>query len=180
MSLLVLAYPNINQEDYDWIQNFRERYDNRYYKIIEPHFTIVFPVSRLEESIFIKHIEGLSKDCKQIEFTLKCSTIVKDSFSDFTDIFLIPDEGNSEIIRLHDKFYTGVLKSELRLDIPFIPHIGIGASKNSGECKKLSGMINENNFCVRGTINSLDIAWYDYPEINTIKKIQLNTDLPYN
>ncbi|MGE5805432.1 MAG: 2'-5' RNA ligase family protein [Ignavibacteria bacterium] len=175
MSFLVLAYPTISQKDYNWIQKFRKKYDNRYYKIVKPHFTIVFPVNRIEESIFIKHIVELSKDNKQIDFTLKCSIIVKDSFSDFTDIFLIPDEGNSEIIRLHDKFYTGVLTSELRLDIPFIPHIGIGASKNSDESKKLSDKINENNFCIKGTINSLNITWYDYPKINTIKNIQLNT-----
>ena len=173
MSLLVLAYPNISKKDYEWIQRFRKKYDSRYYKIVKPHFTIVFPVNNIDESIFIRHIERVSQDYKPIEFSLRCSTIVKDSFSDFSDIFLVPDEGNSKIIKLHDEFYSDVLASNLRLDIPFIPHIGIGGSKFPEEYKKLSDKLNKKDFCINGIIDSLDITYYNYPELKTIKKIFL-------
>jgi hypothetical protein len=172
MSLLVLAYPKIVQKDYDWIQRFRKKYDG-YYKIVQPHFTLVFPVNNFEESIFIRHTENILKDFKQIEFSLRCSTIVKDSFSDFSHIFIVPDEGNSQIIKLHDKLYSDVLASELRLDIPFIPHIAIGGSKIPEECKKLSDKLNKIGFCIKGTINNLDLTFYNYPEVKTIKKIIL-------
>lgn len=43
MALLVLAYPELSKNDYDWIQDFRRKHDELYYKIVEPHFTIVFP-----------------------------------------------------------------------------------------------------------------------------------------
>jgi hypothetical protein len=174
MSYLVLAYPSINKKDYNWIQNFREKYDIRFYGIVEPHFTIVFPINNVGESIFIKHVKKHSKDVKTINFSIKCSIIVKDSFSDYTDIFLTPDEGNSAIIKLHDRLYTGAISSELRLDIPFIVHIAIGASKNGLECKKLSDKINEKNLCIKGVVDSLDVIWYDYPEVRTIEKIQLH------
>lgn len=176
MSLLVLAYPDVNREDYNWIQDFREKYDERFYKIVEPHFTIVFPVYKIEGSIFRNHIKNLSKDIKTFEFSLSCSSIVKDSLSDFTDLFLVPDKGNSEIIRLHDKFYTGILYPELRLDIPFIPHLAIGGSANPEECKEYSDVVNANKFCINGTINTLDIVWYDHPEVRTIEKIRLHSN----
>ena len=171
MSFAVLAYPKINDDDYRWIQDFRKKYDNRYFNVVDPHFTFVFPVNKIEESIFIRHIEKLSYDVKIIDFSLRCSIIIKDSFSDFTDIFLIPDKGNSEIIKLHDKYYSGLLFSELRLDIAFIPHIAIGGSKNAEDSKKISDKINEAKFCINGTIDSIDIIVYDYPKVETIKKV---------
>jgi hypothetical protein len=173
MSYLVLAYPLMDKKDYKWIQVFREKHDIRFYGIVKPHFTIVFPINNVRESIFIKHVKKHAKDVKTINFSIKCSIIVKDSFSDYTDIFLTPDEGNSAIIKLHDELYTGVLSPELRLDIPFIVHIAIGASKNTLECKKLSDKINEKDLCIKGVLNSLDIIWYEYPEVRTIEKIQL-------
>ncbi len=173
MSYLVLAYPKIDKKEYNWIQNFRKKYDIRFYGIVEPHFTIVFPINKVGESVFIKHVKKNAKNVETIKFSLNCSIIVKDSFSDYTDIFLTPDEGNSGIIKLHDRLYTGVLSSELRLDIPFITHIAIGASKDAGECKKLSDKINENNIHIKGVVNSLDLIWYEYPEVRTIEQIQL-------
>ncbi len=174
MSYLVLAYPEICKKDYDWIQRFRRKYDERFYTVVEPHFTVVFPVYKIEESIFINHIRKISEDIQPIEFSIGCSMIVKDSFSEFHDLFLVPDKGNSDIIRMHDKFYTGILFPELRLDIPFIPHIAIGGSDNPQECKIYSDMVNENKFCINGIINSLDIVWYDHPEVKTVEKIKLN------
>ena len=46
---------------------------------------------------------------------------------------MILKEGNEEVIKLHDKLYTGVLSQFFRKDLGYIPHIGIGlfVSKNS-------------------------------------------------
>lgn len=40
MSLLVLAYPQLEMKDYEWIQSFRAKHDERYFKVVEPNFTI--------------------------------------------------------------------------------------------------------------------------------------------
>lgn len=173
MSYLVLAYPDISKEDYEWIQDFRSKYDERFYNVVEPHFTIVFPVYKLNESVFREHIVKLSKEVPPIRFSTRRSMIVKDSLSDGFDLFLVPDEGNSEIMRLHDRFYSGILLPELRLDIPFIPHIAIGGSADPQECKKYCDLVNEKRFCIEGVISTLDIVWYDHPEVRTIEKIKL-------
>ena len=49
MSLLVLSYPEIEKKHYDWIQTLRKDNDELYYNVVEPHFTIVFPVSNFNK-----------------------------------------------------------------------------------------------------------------------------------
>ena len=41
-------------------------------------------------------------------------------------LFLTLKEGNAEIIQLYDQIYSGILSSNKRSDVPFIPHIGLG------------------------------------------------------
>ncbi len=170
VSNLVLAFPKLSRIDYEWIQSVRKKYDNRYYNIVEPHFTIVFPVFNIDESQLENHIKKVCSLFTPIQFSIRTSTVVKDSFSDFTDVFLVPDEGNSQIIKLHDKLYTDILSKELRLDIAFIPHIGIGASRNLEESKIISENLNNQNILIEGTINELDLIEYDYPKVKFIKK----------
>ena len=51
--------------------------------------------------------------------------IIKDVFSSLTHLFLVPNEGCSAFVILHDPLYTGSLTDSLRLDIPFISHLTI-------------------------------------------------------
>jgi 2'-5' RNA ligase len=156
LSNLVLAYPKLNREDYNWIQSVRKEYDNRYFNVVEPHFTIVFPLFNYNFKELEKHIANVCDNCKPIQFTIRAASVVKDSFSDYTDVLLVPDEGNSQIIKLHDKFYSGIISTDLRIDIPFIPHIGVGANKNPKESKLLCDKLNNKNICIQGIINELE------------------------
>ncbi len=173
VSNLVLAYPKLRNEDYDWIQSIRKSNDSRYYNVVKPHFTIVFPFFNYGINELQTHIENICAEIETIQFSIRAAIIVKDSFSDYTDVFLIPDEGNSQIIKLHNKLYTGIIEKELRLDIPFIPHIGIGASEEPEEAKILSDNLNRQNICIEGKISELDFVEYLYPKVSLIKKYTL-------
>jgi 2'-5' RNA ligase len=173
-STLVLAFPKISVKDYKWIQSIREKHDKIFYHVVEPHFTIVFPVFNFDLKSINNHIKIAVKNVKAIKFSILGATTVKDSFSDGADVFLIPDKGNSEIIKLHDKFYTGILLKELRLDIPFIPHIAIGRGGNIRGSKKIADKINKEKFLINGIINELDLVEYEYPIVKTINKFKLH------
>jgi 2'-5' RNA ligase len=41
-------------------------------------------------------------------------------------LFLLIQEGNSSIIRLHDEIYTGLVADCWRKDLPFVPHLTLG------------------------------------------------------
>ena len=173
MALLVLAYPQIEEKDYEWIQNIRSKEDERYYGVVEPHFTIVFPVFNIDQDIFINHVEKISKKYGTFYFAIRCAQIVKDSFSDYTDVFLVPEEGYRIFIKLHDALYTGLLEKELRLDIPFIPHIGIANSKDARKCKELSDRINAQNPEIIGAINKLSIVSYENDKVLNLTDVFL-------
>jgi 2'-5' RNA ligase len=175
MALVVVNYPTISERDYIWIQGIRAEHDI-YYEIVSPHFTLVFPCSITDEAGFVAHIERRAKRVKRIHFVLRCALVVKDCLSRYTHVFLIPDDGFSGTVRLHDRLYTGLLASELRLDIPFLPHIGVGSAVTPGACKDLAQDLNEGNFSIEGTIDSLDITSFDGKSMKTIERIRLGQD----
>lgn len=173
MALLVLAYPQIEKKDYSWIQSFRAKHDERYFGIVDPHFTLVFPADNIPQEDFIAHVQKVSRKFKEFFFVLRCAQIVKDSFCDYTDVFLIPEEGYRIFVKLHDALYTGILEKELRLDIPFIPHVGIANSGDAKISKLLADEINSENIEIVGAIGKLDIVSYKDNKVTTLKEIFL-------
>lgn len=173
MSYLVLAYPHISEHDYKWIQNFRREHDELLYQVVEPHFTIVFPTFNKTEEEFICEIEEKSNGIGKIDFSIHCSIIDKDAFNEYWHIFLTPDQGYSSIVKLHDRLYSGKLKDTLILEIPFIPHVGIGNSRDKWHCKELIDEINSSDIQIHGRINALDIVRYENDKVETLKKIFL-------
>lgn len=173
MALLVIAYPLIEEKDYNWIQTFRAKNDERFFNIVEPHFTLVFPVVNIQEKEFISHVQKAAKKIKEFFFVLRCAQIVKDSFSDFTDVFLIPEEGYRIFVKLHDSLYTSILEKELRLDIPFIPHLGIANNLDAKKCKQLADEINSKGIEIVGAISKLSVISYKNDQVELIKDIYL-------
>ena len=106
MSLLVLSYPEISQEDFNWIQKIRAEHDILHYKIVDPHFTIVFAVDDINRNEFIDHVKEQTQGFKKITFILRNAVVNKDSFSEYTYVFLVPDESRSFRVTL-----TFMLKS---------------------------------------------------------------------
>jgi 2'-5' RNA ligase len=172
MALLVLAYPKISNDDLAWIQSIRDKHDELYAKVVEPHFTLVFPVT-MDSAKLITHVKQVVTRCCEFPFTLRCAVIEKDSFNEYTHVFLVPDEGYSDLIKLHDKLYSDILQGELRLDISFIPHIGIGNSVSAQTCKKLADQINLKDFAIKGIIEKVDVVLYEGSKVSTIEQIGL-------
>lgn len=173
MAYLVLAYPELTGEDFDRIQSYRRDKDELFFKIVKPHFTIVFPVIDILEEEFIREIKDKSANFKKFDFVIRCATINKDAFSDYFHVFLAPDEGYSRFIKLHDKFYIDKLKSNLRLDIDFVPHIGIGNSKDKYACKKMVDEWNGQEFSISGRITHLTVVNYANSIVTKIEEIEL-------
>lgn len=173
MAFLVLAYPNLQSSDFDFIQKFRKDKDELFYSVVEPHFTIVFPTFDLTKEDFCQAIFDTTINIEKITFSIRCATVNKDSFSEYYHCFLVPDEGYSKIIKLHDRLYSEQLKNNLRLDIDFVPHIGIGNSKDKFECKKMADILNKKDFLINGTITNLTIVEYDNNKVIKLQDIEL-------
>ncbi|MEH1973183.1 MAG: 2'-5' RNA ligase family protein [Nostoc sp.] len=172
-SLLVVNYPTISAFEFAWIQNVRKQHDELYLQVINPHFTLVFPAFNFLEAPFINHVQQVTQKTQAFDFVIRCAVLSNDVFSQYTHVFLVPDEGYSNIVKLHDRLYTGVLTKELRQDIPFIPHIGIANSRNPQECKRVVDELNAQSFEITGRVEKLDVIWYENNRVGTIEKITL-------
>lgn len=171
MSLLVLAYPKISKKDFDFIQSYRKENDLRYFSLVKPHFTIVFSTNKLDEKDFIDEIELLSSDISQFAFELKVATINFDDSKTYYHEFLVPDKGFSNFVLLHDKLYSKSLFDQIRFDIDFIPHIGIGNSDDVKTSKSRIDALNNNGVSINGMIDTLDIVKYENNTITTLQQI---------
>ncbi|MGJ3246509.1 MAG: 2'-5' RNA ligase family protein [Elainellaceae cyanobacterium] len=65
----------MSAEDFDWIQRVRKQHDQLYWEVVDPHFTLVFPVSSLEEKAFIHHVEQAAKDIEAFDVVLRCAVL---------------------------------------------------------------------------------------------------------
>lgn len=175
MSLCVVNYPSINSRDFEWIQSIRRQHDHLFFNIVRPHFTMVFPTNDVEESTLIEHVTQILSEFKGFDAVLRCAIIGDPSFMDHAHVFLMPDEGFGNLVRLHDKLYTGILERELRLDLPFIPHIGVASVPSLKESKAIVDKLNKEEFAVRCRIDSLDVIGYEGKNTWNIKTCSFAT-----
>ncbi len=173
MSLVVVNYPAVSREDLDWMQSIRAEHDELYYGVADPHFTFVFPVFGFDRERFLEHLRERARGVERIPFACRCATVVKDATNEYTHVFLVPDEGHSAIVRLHDRLYGGPLAPHLRLDIPFIPHIAVANATDPKVCKALADGLNREGFEIAGSVDALDAASYEDDRLTTIERVPL-------
>jgi len=160
VALGVLAYPKWNPADHRRIQDFRKAHDELYYQVVNPHFAFVFPMEGVVKEAFLDEVEKQSRGFGPIEFEIRCATPNKDAFLPYYHLLLVPDLGCSRVVRLHDRLYSGLFRPHLRLDIDFIPHVGIANSKDPEQVKLWVDSWNAGEFCIGGRIESLTAIDY--------------------
>ena len=173
MSLLVLTYPVLSPTDYQWIQAIRVTHDLRYSQVVAPQFTLVFPVATLDPQRFVTHITQHIHGVHPFRFVLRRALLHKDPFTPSTQVFLVPDEGYSHFVKLHDRLYTGPLAPELRLDLPFIAHITVANSVDPHACKCVAATLNAQDFAIVGRVETLEVVWYDGTRVATVEQLLL-------
>lgn len=172
MSYLVLAYPVFKDKDLAWIQAIRKEND-RNFKLVKPHFTLIFETTGIPEKEFIRHTMTISGKTKPIKITIKGATMVYGPLEPTWYTFLIPDEGNYRINRLHDSLYSGILAEKRIWKITYKPHITVGHFDKEEDCRKLVNEINRKEVKIEGVVNSIDVVEYDNNEIRMIEKFNL-------
>jgi 2'-5' RNA ligase len=172
MSLLVVAFTKIGDDDFNWIQEYRRKNDELYFSVIDPHFTLIFPVDAPLQQ-FVEEIESCAADLHQIEFEITKAVVNNDAFTEYCYEFLVPGKGYPQIVDLHDKLYEKNLQGYWRKDIEYIPHITIGNSKSYSKCLQAVNQLNSKQFSIAGTIDELSVVDHSANRVLTIKKIRL-------
>ncbi|MFH1917347.1 MAG: 2'-5' RNA ligase family protein [Nanoarchaeota archaeon] len=108
------------------VREIRKVYDPQY-QLVKPHVTLVFPFTGIPEDVLDTHIKGSLKGISG--FSMRLKGIMKSPKEYY--LYLLVDEGKKEILNIHDKLYTKLLKR--RTDIPYIPHVTIGVFSSKKE-----------------------------------------------
>lgn len=173
MALAVVNYPRFESADYEWIQSVRRDHDPLYFKIIDPHFTLVFPTDAVEENTLTDHVRSCIAGMAPFEVVFRCVLLGDPDFEEHAHAFLVPDEGLSTVVRLHDRLYTGLLAGELRLDLPFLPHVGIANAPTPAACKTIVDRLNAKPFEIRARVEELHVIGFDGKRVWKIERLAL-------
>ena len=127
MALTVLGRPRLTAADAAWIRVLRDRHAWALRAPeIGPHVTLVFPTDSTDATTATGHLAVVAGEIAAFSLAFRCALPVADAPSGGTYIYLVPDEGFSTLVRLHDRLYSGPFADALRLDLPYIPHITLG------------------------------------------------------
>ncbi|PLW67953.1 hypothetical protein C0039_15065 [Pseudohalioglobus lutimaris] len=173
--LYTLCYPTLSDKDHEFIRSFRREHDLPFRDVVDHHFTVVFGISDFPEDTYSEHVRTILQDQKSIDFVCRYAALGDDSDSDDFYVFLTPDEGLSDICRLHDKLYSGKLKQFHRIEIPYIPHIGIATMPDARRIQFLCDELNASSFSIGGTLESATICAYDGTQVVDLERIEFET-----
>lgn len=153
--LHTLAYPRLGASDSAFIEEFRRQHDGQH-PLVQAHFTMAFGCAGVDEQAYQQHLEEVAGLNGPIDFVCRYAMLGADPAHAYA--YLVPDEGHSQLSRLHDALYRQVLAPTLRLDIPYVPHITMGSSTNRALMKSLCDELNRNGLEIRGTVDKLTMA----------------------
>jgi hypothetical protein len=69
---------------------------------------------------------------------------------------------------VHGRLYAGVLRAHLCADIPFVPHITVGAAPDSQSAEKLADRLRVSYRIVRGTVRSMELVDVGEPRVQSV------------
>jgi 2'-5' RNA ligase len=168
-TLFTLCYPHIADADREFIDGFRREHDLPFRDVVAPHFTMVFGCSDVPLSLYRRHVATVARSQSVISFSCRYAMIFNVATNDNYSVFLVPDEGYSEISKLHDKFYRGPLAPHLRLDLPYIPHITIATIPDAARIKALCDKLNAAGITIHGQIDAITLCSYDGSKITDLE-----------
>ncbi|MDF5730795.1 MAG: 2'-5' RNA ligase family protein [Rhizonema sp. PD38] len=145
------------------INQLRKEYDPQV-NLIDPHITLVFPIEGAldDEQRLIDHIANVLTAWKPFYIHLHGLAQSSDNY-----LYLTLQKGNTEVVKLHEELYTGILADYKREDILFIPHVTLGVlhqeEHQSTQALKQAKKLNLSYHCVLHRLHLLKFASHHSP-----------------
>lgn len=155
--LYTIAHLQVDASAQAFIDGIRRQHDPQV-DLVAPHFTLVFGCTAVVEADYLAHVARLAGHTPAIHFHCRHATLHAGGSDGMAHVFLVPDEGHSAIALLHDRLYTGALAAHLRLDIPYVPHITVAATRNVAAAKALCDGLNERGVDIAGQLVALTVG----------------------
>jgi len=151
----VVAYPTLAAADWVWIEGVRAQHDPQAARLAA-HVTLVFPAA-VAAAPLIARVRSVAATCRPFPVALGQVMRVRDAVTRMWHVFLVPAAGQAELVALHERLYDVELRRHLRADVPFLPHVTVGASANEAVCARLAERLEGEGRVVSGSVAGLDV-----------------------
>ena len=169
--LAVVAYPDLEADDRAWIESVRTLRDPQARRL-PAHVTLAFP-TELATADAARDVSSVAHRSQSITFTLRWARAVRAASGAGGHVFLVPDEGFNQIAALHDDLYLGVFAPSRRADLPFVPHITIGANPDFDACESIAREMTPVTRLVHGRISKVSLIEITAAVVETIEEFRL-------
>lgn len=150
-----VAYPECGAQDLLAVDAWRAAHDPAGHALIRPHFTLVFACNALDEATYLAHVAAVAARNAPIAFHCRYAMLGADAHSPRAHAYLVPDEGYAALSLLHDALYTGPLADQLRLDLPYAPHITVGTFESAPQARQWCIERNHGGASLPGRVGAL-------------------------
>jgi len=172
--LYTLCHPTLSDADNSFIADFRRQHDAPFLSVVPHHFTLVFGLKNLVREQYIEHIREHISGQGPISFSCRYAMLGNDDSNRDFYVFLVPDEGYSDLCRLHDRLYRGYLAPFNRVEIPYIPHIGLATMTEPRAVKRLCDELNQSGLEINGRVDAVTVCEFQGSKIATLEEIPLS------
>jgi len=170
----VVAYPNLQIEDRNWIESIRVQHDPQATKL-RVHFTLVFPFDG-EPLAAIEEIAVAARTTSQIDFEISSARVVPDVVTSKTHVFLVPSQGAAEIHALQERLYSKSLQAHKRRDIPYVPHLTVAVHSTAQSAEAVAETLRldgADRRVVRGVVSAIDLVALSAEVVETMATFDL-------
>lgn len=154
-----LAYPRWDAPAmHEAIQEHRAAHDAALAGIVAEHVTLVFPGGDLPLADYVGHVRAVALRHAPVRLACRCAVHSPDPQRPVFRQYLVPDEGLSELVRLHADLHGGPFAAWRRADLEFLPHLTIGTFEDAGDCLKACDQWNATGPAALGCIDTLAVV----------------------
>jgi 2'-5' RNA ligase len=170
----VVAYPTLDDADRGWLESFRAVHDPQA-RMLAAHFTLVFPTTVASADVAVELME-IARSTRAFSVVLYSAMAIHNPMGPGGHVFLIPAEGATEIVQLHDRLYSRSFRPSLRADIPYRPHVTVAAGSDMAWCETVAARLNHDARVVRGRVDSIELLEVGSDSVNPVTRFALGRD----
>jgi 2'-5' RNA ligase len=155
--LAIVTFPEIQADEFGWIEDLRGTHLPAPEAGVAPHVTLVFPAEITTDDNLMMHMLGAAGSTQPIDASFRIAAPMVDPIKGGWTVRLLPDQGLSKLMRLHNFLYTGPFAPHLNLDASYVPHLTVGRATSGQQAQALSEELNSSVIEIEARFTTVDL-----------------------
>ena len=172
---IIFSIPTLNEKNLKWVECLRGRYSPGQVKTLLPHFTMLSTERQIQCNELENLLNEISMHHQKINFTIHRALAMPPlNGHDSWYAFLVPDQGFSDLSKLHASICCKRFNLSDEQLFPFIPHITVGLFSEKTACLNAIDEINAGYISLSGNVDEISAAQVSDDGVEIIKTIELS------